>query len=87
MTFYTPSKDELPTLLVATLKGQALRRFILDPADPSRITGQETVLSGDRLRDAAANPNDGCLYVLTNNRDSRGSPKAGDDRILKLCPR
>jgi len=87
MTFYTPSKDELPTLLVATLKGQALRRFILDPADPSRITGQETVLSGDRLRDAAANPNDGCLYVVTNNRDSRGSPKAGDDRILKLCPR
>jgi glucose/arabinose dehydrogenase len=86
MTFYTPSKDELPTLLVATLKGQALRRFIFDPSDPSKITGQETILSGDRLRDAEANPNDGCLYVLTSNRDTRGSPKAGDDRVLKLCP-
>jgi glucose/arabinose dehydrogenase len=87
MTFYTPSRDEQPTLLVATLKGQALRRFILDPSDPSRVIGQETILSGDRLRDAAANPNDGCLYVLTNNRDTRGSPKPGDDRIIKLCPR
>lgn len=87
MTFYSPSKDEQPTLLVATLKGEALRRFTFDASDPSRITGQETVLTGDRLRDAVANPADGCLYVLTNNRDTRGSPKPGDDRILKLCPR
>jgi glucose/arabinose dehydrogenase len=87
MTLYSPSKDEQPTLLVATLKGEALRRYTVDPADASRITGQETLLSGDRLRDAEADPYDGCLYVLTNNRDSRGSPKPGDDRILKLCPR
>jgi glucose/arabinose dehydrogenase len=87
MTFYSPSRDELPTLLVATLKGQALRRLILDPSDPSHVTGQETLLSGGRLRDAEADPYDGCLYVLTNNRDTRGTPKPGDDRVLKLCPR
>jgi hypothetical protein len=26
------------------------------------------------------------VYVLTNNRDTRGSPRAGDDHLLKLCP-
>jgi glucose/arabinose dehydrogenase len=88
ITFYSPAKDQLPTLLVATLKRQALLRFVLDPSDPGKVSGPpEVVLSGDRLRDAVANPNDGCLYVLTNNRDTRGTPRAGDDRLLKLCPK
>jgi hypothetical protein len=29
---------------------------------------------------------DGALYVATNNRDGRGSPRAGDDRILRVIP-
>lgn len=85
MTFYAPAADELPTLFMAELKGQALRRFVIDAADPAKLTNQEIVISGDRLRDAVAGP-DHCLYVLTNNRDTRGSPKPGDDRVLKLCP-
>jgi glucose/arabinose dehydrogenase len=86
MTFYAPSKNEVPTLLVAELKGEALRRFVLDPADPSKVTSQEIVLQGKgRLRDAVAGP-DGCLYVLTNNRDTRGTPRSGDDQVLQLCP-
>jgi aldose sugar dehydrogenase len=86
MTFYAPSKNELPTLLLAELKGEALRRFVLDPADPSKVTSQEIVLQGKgRLRDAVAGP-DGCLYVLTSNRDTRGTPQPGDDQVLKLCP-
>jgi len=85
MTFYAP-KGELPTLLLAMLRGQGLRRFILDPQQPGRVVSQEVVLSGyGRLRDAVAGP-DGCLYVLTSNRDGRGSPQAGDDRVLKACP-
>jgi quinoprotein glucose dehydrogenase len=44
-------------------------------------------ISGDdrpgRLRDAVAGP-DGALYVLTNNRDGRGRPREGDDRILRI---
>jgi glucose/arabinose dehydrogenase len=87
MTFYSPAKDEQPALLLSELKGQALVRFVVDPADPRKLSGPETVLSGDRFRDAEANPTDGCLYVLTNNRDTRGSPKPGDDRLLKLCPK
>jgi aldose sugar dehydrogenase len=87
MTFYAPAKDEQPSLLVATLRGEALRRFVIDPGDPAKVTGQEVVVQGQgRLRDAVAGP-DGCLYVLTNNRDSRGSPRPGDDQVLKLCPR
>lgn len=39
-----------------------------------------------RLRAAALGP-DGMLYVLTNNRDGRGVPEAGDDRIVKIDPR
>ena len=86
ITFYAPSKREWPTLLVAELRGKELRRFIIDPNDPSKLIGQEVVLNGQgRLRDAVAGP-DGCLYVLTSNRDSRGTPGPGDDRLLKLCP-
>ena len=87
MTFYAPSKDEQPTLLLAELKGQELRRFLIDPADPTKVTSQEIALQGQgRLRDAVAGP-DGCLYVLTNNTDTRGTPRAGDDQLLKLCPK
>jgi quinoprotein glucose dehydrogenase len=87
MTFYSPSKNEQATLFVAELAGQALRRFIIDPADPAKVSGQEIALQGEgRLRDAVAGP-DGCLYVLTNNRDTRGTPRPADDEILKLCPK
>lgn len=86
MTFFAPVGQQ-PTLLVATLSGKALRRLIIDPADPSHVLEQQIVFSGyGRLRDAVAGP-DGCVYVLTSNRDGRGSPSAADDQVLRLCPR
>jgi glucose/arabinose dehydrogenase len=36
-----------------------------------------------RLRDIAEGP-DGNLYLLTSNRDGRGSPKDDDDRVIRL---
>ena len=43
------------------------------------------VMGAGRLRDAVAGPGY-CLYVLTSNRDGRGSPMAGDDQVIMLCP-
>jgi len=38
------------------------------------------------LRSAVVGP-DNALYVLTNNRDGRGTPQEGDDRILRITLR
>ena len=71
---------------LAELKGQELRRSIVDPANPAKVTSEEIALQGQgRLRDAVAGA-DGCLYVLTSNNDTRGRPRA-DDHLLKLCPK
>jgi len=29
---------------------------------------------------------DDALYVLTSNRDGRGRPRPGDDKILRIVP-
>jgi hypothetical protein len=38
-----------------------------------------------RLRTVVAAP-DGTLWFATSNRDGRGSPRDGDDRILRFRP-
>jgi glucose/arabinose dehydrogenase len=71
---------------VATLRGTHLLRVTVDSAG-RRITAQERMLEGayGRLRDAVMGP-DGHLYFVTNNRDGRGTPAQGDDRILRIAP-
>lgn len=68
----------------ATLRGEALRRLRFDG---DRITADDVLLEGEygRLRTVVEGP-DGALYILTSNRDGRGSPEDGDDRILRLTP-
>jgi glucose/arabinose dehydrogenase len=39
-----------------------------------------------RLREVVAGP-DGFLYVLTSNRDGRGNPVSGDDKLIRVDPR
>jgi glucose/arabinose dehydrogenase len=70
--------------LFATLRGEALHRLRLDG---DRVVEDEVLLEGEygRLRTIREGP-DGDLYVLTSNRDGRGSPEDGDDRILRLSP-
>ena len=86
ITFYTPKSNQQATLLVAELRGQALQRFIIDATDPSKVLSQEIVLQGKgRLRDIVAGP-DHCAYLVTNNRDTRGTPMPGDDHLFQLCP-
>ncbi len=38
-----------------------------------------------RIRTVRVGP-DGMLYLTTSNRDDRGTPKAGDDKIIKVDP-
>lgn len=38
-----------------------------------------------RLRDVKVGP-DGMLWVLTNNTDGRGDPRAGDDKLVRIDP-
>jgi glucose/arabinose dehydrogenase len=86
MTFFARSDLERASLLIATLRGQALRRLIIAPSDPRAVTSHDVVLEGKgRLRDVVAGP-DHCAYLLTNNTDTRGTPQPGDDHLYQLCP-
>ena len=70
------------SVFLACLRGQRLWQVpLLDHG-----TGRpRPLLAGryGRLRAVAAAP-DGSLWVLTNNTDGRGSPRPGDDRIVRL---
>lgn len=67
---------------VANLRGERLREIPLGD-----LTSSTVHLVGEygRLRDVVVAP-DGALWVLTNNTDGRGNPRAGDDRILRIMP-
>ncbi|MGN8025363.1 PQQ-dependent sugar dehydrogenase [Microbacterium sp. 22242] len=66
---------------IASLRGERLWTLDTRATDPS----PRAVYAGEfgRLRDVVAAPN-GTLWVLTNNTDGRGSPRDGDDRLLRL---
>src|SRR5919199_3106166 len=70
---------------MAALRGQRLWRLKID--EKGNVTEREALLQGEagRLRHVVQAP-DGSLWVLTNNRDGRGTPGPEDDRILRLAP-
>ncbi|MFF2369833.1 PQQ-dependent sugar dehydrogenase [Agromyces sp. NPDC058110] len=70
------------TLFLAALRGERL--LAAAPAS-SGVAPPTAWFAGEfgRLRDVAPGP-DGELWVLTNNTDGRGSPVAGDDRLLRV---
>jgi glucose/arabinose dehydrogenase len=74
------------SLWMAALRGQ---RLIQIPVGADGASGGSTPLfvgQFGRLRTVVAAP-DGTLWFTTSNRDGRGDPRAGDDRILQFRPR
>lgn len=78
-------------LYVATLRSEALIRirmktgdgiFKVEAIERWFATGPFSGKYG-RLRDVVSGP-DNALYLLTSNRDGRGSPRPGDDKILRM---
>ena len=69
-------------LYVAALRGECVWRIPLQGASLGKPV---KMLAGryGRIRTVAAAP-DGSLWVATSNRDGRGSPRSGDDRIVAI---
>lgn len=73
------------SMLFTGLRGQTLYRVIFDPANLAKVDRLERHLPRQlgRLRDVVEGP-DRAIYLLTSNRDGRGSPAPEDDRLLRL---
>jgi glucose/arabinose dehydrogenase len=96
ITFYNGSL--LPRLkydlLIATLRSEALVRIRLNRKDHAyKVAEVQRWFAEDyqdgkygRIRDVVAGP-EGALYFLTNNRDGRGTPRDGDDKIYRIVPK
>jgi len=71
------------SIFFAGLRGQALYQAKLQGGTTTLTTHFKGELG--RIRDVLLGP-DGFLYITTSNRDGRGSPAAGDDKILRTNP-
>jgi len=72
------------SLFVVALKDTSLRRFTVTP---TLATQQDLLFKAKygRLRAAVQGP-DGAVYLTTSNRDGRGTPVSGDDRVVRIAP-
>lgn len=79
-------------LFVGSLRNQHLRHIEVARADTGEVgwtvKAEREMFEGavGRIRAVAAGP-DGHLYFATSNRDSRGRPREGDDRLLRIVRR
>ena len=70
------------SVFMAGLRGERLWQI---PIPGGKAKRPRALLSGryGRLRAVTVAP-DGSLWVMTNNRDGRGSPRRGDDKVIRL---
>lgn len=73
-------------LLVATLRGEQLITISLN-GKGTKVTSVDSWLKNryGRLREIIQGK-DGSIYLTTSNRDGRGNPNIGDDRIIRIIP-
>ncbi|HEY1275667.1 MAG TPA: PQQ-dependent sugar dehydrogenase [Thermoleophilaceae bacterium] len=71
-------------LWVGALRGAGVWRV---PLHGARVGKPRKLLAGryGRIRTVVRTPG-GALWIATSNRDGRGSPRAGDDRIVRFRP-
>jgi len=88
--FYT--HDLIPqfknNFFFGALRGEGIIRIILSGSDSTKIEKTEKIFHSEygRIRDVVQGP-DGAIYFSTSNRDGRGNPSRGDDRILRIVPK
>jgi glucose/arabinose dehydrogenase len=70
------------TLYLGALQGRAVLRVRLDGSKATKLS--PIVRGRGRIRTVVRAP-DGSLWVSTSNRDGRGTPRSGDDRILRVA--
>lgn len=72
--------DDKGNLYVAGLRGAQIRKFAVKDND---IASEEVFLDNlGRVREVVYH--NGYLYIATSNRDGRGLPKSGDDKIMRV---
>lgn len=69
-------------LYVAGLRGSQIRKLNLSD-DGKSVIGENALFTDlGRIRDVIVHQ--GYLYFCTSNKDGRGNPQAGDDRIIRI---
>ena len=71
-------------IFFAGLRGQSLYSATIEGTELGELRSHFRGVYG-RLRAVTLGP-DGYLYISTSNRDGRGKPAEGDDRIIKVHP-
>jgi aldose sugar dehydrogenase len=74
------------SVLMTSLKGSRLTVIKLSNDGKTAISKTDFFTNTfGRLRDVCASP-DGKVYIAVSNKDSRGTPRADDDKIVEISP-
>lgn len=72
------------SLFFSGLRGQTLYEAVIQTGEVVEVKEHFGQQYG-RIREVIAGP-DGMLYISTSNRDGRGNPQRGDDKIIQVNP-